>query len=443
MKRPSRFLRVVAMAAALAAVGVTSALAQTIAFPAGKGLFGSKTGSTARQMFDVTLFLSEAYDTDVPSELLPQLHPTALQSGGYSTMFVAAADYKWGRPRAQLGGNASSALRYYPQLQEARTVSHSAGLGLSARLPKRATLEINQTAAYSPSYLYQLFPAVAPAKPGDAIPAAPDYDVDNSESYVYGTTMTLAHGSKRGSRISATGEFQRTDFVHQSEVRPDLTIYGLQGRFSHGVTRNAGVSVEYRYRTGEFGYAGPTIEHGVVVGLEYSRPLSVSRRAVFRFNVGSSTLDIPESGVRAVVKGRQHQLLGALELDYQFLRSWQARTHLRRRFEYVAALGGPVLVDGGSIGVEGMVSRRANLSVAASYASGESTLNRNAVTFDTYAGEVTLTHAVGSAFAAYASYLCYFYDSTENTSLAPGIPSALERSGVRVGLMLWVPALRR
>ena len=180
-------------------------------------------------------------------------------------------------------------------------------------------------------------------------------------------------------------------------------MYGLQGRFSHGVARNAGVSVEYRYRTGEFGYAVPTTEHGVVVGLEYSRPLSVSRRAVFRFDVGSSTLDTPESAVPAVVKGRQYQLLGALELDYQFLRTWQARTHLRRRFEYVAALGEPVLVDGVSIGFEGMVSRRGNLSVAASYASGESTLNRNATTFDTYAGEVTLTHAVSRAFAAYAS----------------------------------------
>ena len=123
--------------------------------------------------------------------------------------------------------------------------------------------------------------------------------------------MTLAHGSNRGSKISARPrEFQRTDFAHQSEVRPDLTIYGLQGRFSHGVARNAGVSVEYRYRTGEFGYAVPTTEHGVDVGLEYSRPLSVSRRAVFRFDVGSSTLDTPESAVPAVVKGRQDQLLG-------------------------------------------------------------------------------------------------------------------------------------
>jgi hypothetical protein len=443
VKRPFAFLRVVAMAAALAPAAVTSADAQTIVFPAGTRLFESKTDSTARQVFDVALSVSEAYDTDVPSVLLPQLPPTTLQSGGYSTMFVAAADYEWGSPRARLGGNASSALRYYPQLREVTTVSHSAGLGLSARLPKRATLEINQTAAYSPSYLYQLFPAVVPANPGDAIPAAPDYDVDNSESYIYGTTMTLAHGSNRGSRISAAGEFQRTNFVHQSEARSDLTIYGLQGRFSHGVARNAGVSVEYRYRTGEFGYAGPTTEHGVNVGLEYSRPLSVSRRAVFRFNVGSSTLEIPESDARALVKGRQNQLLAALELDYQFLRTWQARTHLRRRFEYVAALGEPVLVDGVSIGVEGMVSRRANLSVAASYASGESTLNWNAVTFDTYAGEVTLTHGVGSALAAYASYLCYFYDSTQNTSLTPALPSVLERSGVRVGLMLWVPALRR
>ena len=45
--------------------------------------------------------------------------------------------------------------------------------------------------------------------------------------------------------------------------------------------------------------------------------------------------------------------------------------------------------------------------------------------------------------ATYAEYVYYFYDFGDNVRLAPGVPSGLERNGVRVGLTLWVPALRR
>lgn len=435
----------VAIAAALTVSGVTPALAQAPVSPrAFSGLFGgNRSDANVRQKLDFTVSLSEAYDSDLPAGLRSTLAPASLQSG-YSTMFVAAADYAWHRPRAEFGATASSALRYYPRLDQIKAVSHSAALGLATRLPKRTTLLVNQTAAYSPSYLYQLFPTVAAPGPGDAIPAAPDYDIDESESYSYGTRMTLTHGSNRGNRVAATGEFDHTEFQgRQALTRPDLTNYGLQGQFSHGLARNAGVSVGYHYRTGEFGYGGATTEHRISIGMDYSRPLSITRRAVFRFNVASSSLDIPESAERAVVTGRLYRFLGDFALDYQFRRTWQARANYRRGLDYVAALGEPVFADGATVAADGLVARRAQVSASAGYARGESALNRNRMTFDTYTGDARLRYALTQAVAVYAEYLYYFYDFRGNTRLAPGIPARLERNGVRAGLMLWVPALRR
>ena len=63
--------------------------------------------------------------------------------------------------------------------------------------------------------------------------------------------------------------------------------------------------------------------------------------------------------------------------------------------------------------------------------------------FDTYTGDVRLRYALTRTFAAYVEYLYYFYDSRGSVPIAPGIPAGLERNGVRAGLTLRVPALRR
>ena len=70
-------------------------------------------------------------------------------------------------------------------------------------------------------------------------------------------------------------------------------------------------------------------------------------------------------------------------------------------------------------------------------------LNRNNASFDTYTGNVRLRYAVTRTFATYIEYLYFFYDSLGSTPLAPQIPPGLEPKGVRVGLMLRVPVLRR
>ena len=102
-------------------------------------------------------------------------------------------------------------------------VSHSAGLGASVRLPKQGSLQIAQTAAYSPSYLYQLFPTAALPAPGETIPANPDYRIDATDSYSYETKVALAFGSARRTRVTTTAEYSHTDFQHQAVARPNLT----------------------------------------------------------------------------------------------------------------------------------------------------------------------------------------------------------------------------
>ena len=452
-------------------MAATPALSQGIAVPRPSGgLFGatrSEVGGRDRLnfMFDV----NEALDSELPLELRSRVAQGDLQSGGFSTMLTASADYARNRPRLQLTGTALTAFRYYQRLNEASAVTHSAGLGASILLPGHGNLHIAQTAAYSPSYLYQLLPTEALPGPGESIPANPDYRIDATESYSYGTKTALAFGSARGTRVTTTAEYSHTDFQRQTAARPNLTMYATAAKVSRAVSRNSGLSVEYQYRTGEFGFGGLTKEHRVTMGVEYSRALFVRRRATsvkratFRFNVSPATLELPESELNAVatatvpsvvegsvpsaleegpapsvVKGQLYRLEGDASVDYEFRRNWRATGNYRRGVEYLAVLAEPVFAHGARVGLTGLITRRLDVSTAAGHATGASAMNRGTQTLDTSTGEVRIRYALKRSFALYSEYLYYYYDLRGQARLAPGLQSVFERHRIRVGFMLFV-----
>jgi hypothetical protein len=138
-----------------------------------------------------------------------------------------------------------------------------------------------------------------------------------------------------------------------------------------------------------------------------------------------------------------HRLSGQVTVGYEFARTWKAAAIYRRGIDYVAGLSEPISADRGTVSIEGLLGRRVDVFASAGYSNGQSALSFEGSTFDTYTGEVRLRYALTRTFAAYVEYLYYFYDSRGSTPIAPGISSGLERKGVRTGLMLRVPALRR
>jgi hypothetical protein len=426
--------------------------------PSPGGLFGhGDVERPVRHKLDFSLSLVEANDDDAPAELrgidpTDTLLDTSSTLDGYSTLLMGNADYRWRSPRVQVGAAGASTLRYYSQLEAVRSVSQTAGFGVSARLGGRTTFFANQTAAYSPSYLYRLFPGDAVSNPGDTVPAAPDYAIRHSESYSYGTTLALTRGLTRRSRVGATGEFQHTDFLDQAGTRPGLHSLGIGAEFSRNLTRNTAMRIGYRYRTGKFGSVAEAIarepgvsatEHGVDVGVQYSRPLSAIRRLIFEVSSGSSIVNTPVSSGDQSGTGRFYGLSGDVAVAWQFSTTWQTRGTFRRGLEYVAGLSEPVYVDGFAAELRGFMTPRIDVLAATRYSSGASALTRGAVTFDTYGGDLRIGYALTRSLAAYGQYLHYFYDFRRNARLAPGIPSSLDRNGVRAGLTLWVPTVRR
>ncbi len=162
----------------------------------------------------------------------------------------------------------------------------------------------------------------------------------------------------------------------------------------------------------------------------------------FDFNVGASAVNPSAASDQRADSNRLYLLSGDVAVAWQLGETWQARGAFRRGLEYVAELSEPVFADGFTAELGGLLNPRLDLLASARYSSGASALNRDTLAFDTYGAALRVRYALTRTLAVYGEYLYYFYDF-RGTTLAMSIPPGLERNGVRAGLTVWVPALRR
>ena len=415
-----------------------------------KGLFGGASGGRSSgagqptHELNLTATGTFAYDDDVYADAGSIGNPAIPQTSGSYGMVLAAADYMWHGRGVQLGATGSSALRYYSDLGEVKSLSHTAGLGVSAQFAKRTTLFANQTIAYSPSYLYGLFPTVSQPGPGEVPTPAPDYSTYDTESYSYGTTLSVGHGVTRRGQLSADVDFRFTDFVREDFSRRDLTSYGVHAQFTQNVNRNTAVAFGYRYRSNDYYLLANrrATEQGLDVRVDYTRPLSPTRQATFGFSLSPAAVDALTAFESEGQLQRQFRLLGDAHFTYEFSRKWRAQGSYGRTFESVPGLRAPVYADGFTAVVDGFLGYRWDVLASAAFSDGESALARGSA-FDTYTANVRVRYALSRAWALYGEYLYYYYDFRGSAQLPVGLPPVLERNGARVGLTVWAPVRGR
>jgi hypothetical protein len=409
-----------------------------------------------RQTLDASVSLTAAYDSDV-SGWGPATQFFGPESIAHSNQFATTAEYRWTARDVEIRASGTSAWLQDRQTGMVAGLSRSGAAGLTARLPRRTTLLFNQTAVSSPSNLYNLFPRAAVTGPGTAPPTAHDYSANDFDSSVYSARATLTHEATRrlGFSFNAAGELSETATLATTAGPSELASYEMSGRFAHLLTRNTRTTGQYSYRAGNFqgNNVAPVIglrierglriaEHAVEIGLTHSRPFSATRRTVFNVVVGGvvvSPLQQPLAGPIRLTES--YRLIGQAGAEYLFRKTWQAGAMYRRGVDYVPGLTEPVLTDGLTARMGGYFTRRIDVVATAAYASGISALKLAGPRFDTYTSEVKLRLALGQAVSVHGEYLYYLYDFRRYAPLVPGMPLALERNGLRVGLTLSVPTL--
>jgi hypothetical protein len=365
------------------------------------------------------------------------------QSGFYSG-FSAGLVYGHSGDNSSFRSWANTALAYYPDQKDLTAVYHQLGLAFAAPLGDRVSVNGNSFADYSPRYSLRLFPVVAAVEPEPGLPvteeiAAPapdfDYTVVQRDSYRYGGNVGMRVSVTNRSSINlAYGHAQTSS----SEDFFDMQVRSARASFSYGITQNASFTAGYSRYEGMYERPGArdTLAESVNVGVNYRKPLSITRRTFLQFATGTAATENLEGN-------RTLRATGMAALSHQIGRTWAARADYRRGVGYIEGFNDPVFSDTTGAGVGGLISRRVEFSSDVRYFRGTTTLQSSGPPFETYAAWLRLRTGLSQSLAAYAEYFFYHYEFEDASTRPLGAASRYSRQGVRVGLSLWVPLVGR
>ena len=350
-------------------------------------------------------------------------------------MLLGAADYARTRGHLQIAATGFGAYRYQRAFDRFDTMSQSAGFGAVIGLPARASVRVDQTVAYSPSYLYQLYPAPAPAL-GEAIPVAPDYQVVETDSLIYRSNATFSMNVRHGTRVTASTAYERTDFRGALAEQPQLGVHSFSGGVFENIRKNVQFSVDYSYLQSDF-RLGAAAEQHVALGAEYSRAVSRSRRVTFRGHI-TPTVVIADPVLDRSGARRISNLQGDVAVDYEFRPGWRASGTWQRQTNYIAVVPSPLLADSGLVSVTGLITRRLDLTVSAGYVQSETVATTQLSRIDSRTTNVRMRYAFSRSVAVYGEYVQFNYDYLNGFGgLGSFLPGAFNEHGLRIGAMLW------
>jgi hypothetical protein len=424
-----------------------TAPAQTPTVSPHRPLFaGASADPTTGQTLDVTANVVEAYDSNVLGDV-GAVSPLSSQQSGFYTMLSPQVDFRSRSDRLQVNITAGSSARYFNKSHQLFVTNHNVGAGFNVQLTRRTGLLFNQSVTYAPSFLAGLFASLVPPASGDVVPPAPNYAVDNAPMYVYATTVSITHGLTPRAALWFGADYRYTHIVGNNPGYQDLRSYDAGSRFSYSVDRDVKLRIGYTYKEAQ--YSAPQYsysrllrptEHDLEVGIDYSRPLSPTRKATFAFSVGPR---LEQGALIDNLTTPTYGMAADASMTYQMTRDWSAQGKYNRGVAFIDGLQAPVYTDAFTASVTGVLSRRTDLSLSAASSAGQLVQAGGSGPFTTYTGDARLRVAVSKTLATYIEYLYYYYNFQQGTPLPAGVPPGLTRNGLRVGLTLRIPVEHR
>ena len=234
-----------------------------------------------------------------------------------------------------------------------------------------------------------------------------------------------------------------------------LRSYSAGGRFRYEFSRYGSLRLGYVYRQGQYGFVrtnAATAIHDIDVGVDYDRPLSLTRRTTIDFSTGSSVVTIPVLSLLAEDARQtetQLRIVGEVGVTHEMGRTWRLRLGYNRGVGFAEAFAQPVFADGLNASLNGFFSRRVDFSLNGGFSSGNVGLGAGGASqtsnssFRTWNLSARSRYALGSMWALYGEYPYYSQDLGSATIVPAGVPPVLERQTIQGGLTFWLPLSRR
>ena len=286
-----------------------------------RGIFGGGVGD-AEQLLTVNFGVSGGYDDNVLANARESgggsLDPRVAKSGGFGE---ATADLAYALNRTRVGFAASlgTTQRSYTTGGEDFLGSYSGGASGWFQVAKRTRLNVTESSAYQPFLSYSFFPIPA-APEGELVEVAePTFDLafGRQTQWRHSVLASVTQGLSSRASLTFGAGYETTD---ASVTRLDQKNYSGSGRFNLTISRGFGVHFGYGYRDARYAADEQTgrrpVMHNLDIGVDFNRPLSISRRTRLTFGTGSTAMKDYDLAV--------YRITANATLSHEFRRIWNA-----------------------------------------------------------------------------------------------------------------------
>jgi len=433
---------VVAVVTLLAGVSPAAAQASRPERPY-RGLFGGGTGNVinANESLTFTGAVGGGWDTSIAADVDPALPidpaTTELRGAGYS-LFNGALVYSKAGQRLQFSASGSSSGRYYPSFSEPLLAAHAAVAGFNYRAGRNTTFSLAQSFSYQPFGTLNLFPGLnAPTlqAPDVAVANAPSLNLRalRVDFVSYATEAGVSHNFSDRTTFSGNYSYRISQFGGSSA---DFTAQAVAGRFGRAITRNLTLRLGYGYTQGTFPQGGGTVtNHLIDSGVNYTRPLSSSRRTILSFDTGATAFS---DGITT-----SYNVIGGVILTHEIGRTWNLAGNYRRGVQWVEILNQPLFTDAVNVALSGFVSRRLEVTTSVGASQGNLGFVAAGNGLRTYFASASAGTALSEHFSVVSNYSYFQYGLDGNVFPALGFVQDLNRHSVSVALSVWAPIMQR
>lgn len=408
-----------------------------------RGLFGGGAGNVinATESLTFTGGVGGGWDTSIAADVDPgePLDPatTELRGAGYG-LFNGSLVYSKTGERLQFSASGSSSGRYYPSFSEPLMAAHMATAGINYRTGRATTLSLAQSFSYQPFGTLNLFPGLnAPTlqAPDVAVANAPSLNLRalRVDFVSYATDAGINHNLSDRTTVSGTYSYRISHFGGNTT---DFTAQSVAGRLGRAMTRNLTLRLGYGYTQGRFPQGGGTVtNHLIDSGVNYTRPLSSSRRTIVSFDTGATAFS---DGATT-----QYNVIGGAILTHEIGRTWNLAANYRRGVQWVETLNQPLFTDAVNVALSGFVSRRLEVTTSVGASQGNLGFVAAGNGLRTYFASASAGTAISEHLSLISNYSYFSYALDGNIFPALGFVQDLNRHSVSVALSVWAPVFQR
>jgi hypothetical protein len=268
-----------------------------------------------------------------------------------------------------------------------------------------------------------MFPVLGETPLGQVSVPSLDYSLTATDGHSLDAAAAATY--RLTARSTATAEYGRGYSRYGSD---ELERERWSGRYEYGLSRHATLRLGYGREDAEYVGTNHYSRRTIDAGIDYSRPLSFSRRTTLSFRAGSSGLDDGQNTYYTVI--------GYVKLSHQLSRDWSVHAGYDRSIGFVGGFLEPFLASAVIGNAVGTIGRRVQVEASAGYSDG----TVGFTTVPTENGYVTYTAGgrvqilLARNLWAFGEYIHYHYRFEDEVDLPFRSPHRLSRRGVRGGL---------